>query len=138
MNHEGTKPRRKGLLDEMRERTIQEVVDAAFTVHRELGPGLLESIYEACLCEELSQRAIRFQRQLHLPILYKEQKLDTGFRIDFFVEGFLGLELKAVDQISDLHKAQVLTYLKLSKQRVGLLINFNVSLFKEGIRRLVL
>jgi GxxExxY protein len=138
MNHEGTKPRRKDLLDEMRERTIQEVVDAAFTVHRELGPGLLESIYEACLCEELSQRAIRFQRQLHLPILYKEQKLDTGFRIDLFVEGFLVLELKAVDQISDLHKAQVLTYLKLSKQRVGLLINFNVSLFKEGIRRLVL
>ena len=115
----------------------QQILAAAIEVHKELGPGLLESAYEECLCYELSQRGLTFQRQLSLPVTYKGVKLDCGYRLDIVVAEEIVLELKSVEEISDLHKAQLLTYLRLSKKKVGLLINFNVPLMKQGIVRLV-
>jgi len=112
------------------------VVDSALVVHRELGPGLLESVYEACLCEELRSRNLRVDRQAKLAIHYRGKELDADFRLDLLVEGQLILELKAVDTILPIHKAQLLTYLKLTQCRLGLLINFNVPLIKDGIHRL--
>jgi GxxExxY protein len=103
-----------------------------------LGPGLLESAYEECICHELKQRGIRFRRQLDLPVLYKGVKLDCGYRIDILIEDAVVLELKCVEQIERIHEAQLLTYLRLSQKRVGLLINFNVPVLTDGIRRRVL
>jgi GxxExxY protein len=114
------------------------VVDAALRVHRALGPGLLESAYEVCLCHELARRGIPFERQKPWPIVYEGIRLDAGFRLDLFVADQVIVELKAVDQMCPLFEAQVLTYLKLTGRRVGLLINFNVPLLKDGIKRLVL
>ena len=114
------------------------MVDAGFKVHRTLGPGLLESVYEACLGRELELRGIPFERQRPIPVHYEGLDLDQGFRIDLFVASSIVVELKAVDKIQPIHEAQILTYLKLSKVRLGLLINFNVRLFKEGVRRFVL
>ena len=114
------------------------IIGAAIEVHRVLGPGLLESVYEECLCYELSLRGLRFQRQVPLPVVYKQIKLDCGFRMDLVVEDAVILEIKSVDAIHPVHEAQLLTYLKLSGKRVGLMINFNVPVLKDGITRRVL
>ncbi len=114
------------------------VVNAAFRVHRNLGPGLLESVYERCLCYELQQANIRYERQLSLPIVYGELRIEGGLVIDLLVAGELIVELKAVEKILEVHKAQLLTYLKLNRSRLGLLINFNVPLIKDGIKRIAL
>jgi len=115
-----------------------KVLRAAIDVHRELGPGLLESTYEACLCHELTVSGIAFQRQLELPVLYKGIALSCGYRIDMLVEDKILLEIKSVDRLLPIHEAQLLTYLKLSRTPLGLLLNFNVPLLKDGIKRLVL
>jgi GxxExxY protein len=114
-----------------------QVVDAAFCVHRELGPGLLESAYEMALCREFSLRGIRFERQKPMPVEYKGSLLDCGYRIDALVEDSIILELKAVDEITATHKAQLFTYLKLTHCHIGFLINFNTRLLREGISRVV-
>ena len=116
----------------------KEIIGAAIEVHRYLGPGLLESAYEECLCRELAIRAITFERQKPLAVSYKGVKLDCGYRLDVVVGGGLViLELKAVDQVELIHEAQLLTYLKLSDLKLGILINFNVPLLKDGIKRIV-
>jgi GxxExxY protein len=120
------------------ERGATQVMDAAFKVHRALGPGLLESVYEICLCHELSKQDIPFARQLSLPVVYDSIRLDAGLRLDLLVADVVIVELKAVETISPLYEAQLLTYLKLSGKRLGLLINFNAPMLKDGFRRLVL
>ena len=116
-----------------------QVIGAAIEVHKALGPGLLESAYEECLCRELELelRGVPFERQKELPIEYKGAKLDCGYRLDIVVAGRLILELKACENLQPIHEAQLLTYLKLTGIKVGLLINFNVPVLKEGIKRLV-
>jgi GxxExxY protein len=113
----------------------QHIIGAAIEVHKQLGPGLLESAYEECLCHELAIRKINFGRQKPIPLVYKETKLDCGYRLDLLVEGRVVVELKAVDGLGPIHDAIVLTYLKLSGHKIGLLINFNVALLKDGIKR---
>jgi GxxExxY protein len=120
------------------EELTREIIGAAIEVHRVLGPGLLESAYESCLCHELRQQNIPFVRELSLPITYKGMVLDCGYRIDICVDDRVVLELKAVDEICNLHRAQLLTYLRLSNKKVGLLLNFNVPVLKDGIVRMVL
>lgn len=115
----------------------ERIIGACIEIHRRLGPGLLESAYEECLCYELSLAGINFERQKPLPVSYKDVKLDCGYRMDIVVAGQVIVELKTVDEISPLHEAQLLTYLKLSGLNVGLLINFNVPALKQGIKRLV-
>ena len=115
-----------------------QVIGAAIEVHRELGPGLLESAYEECLAHELSLRGIPFVRQLDVPLDYKGVRLDVGYRIDLLVNDVIVIELKTVQKILPIHEAQLLTYLKLSKMKVGLLMNFNVPIMKDGILRRVL
>lgn len=114
-----------------------EIIGAAMEVHKELGPGLLESTYERCLVYELTLRGIKAERQKAQPIYYKGLELDEGYRIDILVNGTIILELKAVDAINDIHRAQILTYLKLSNCTLGYLINFNVLLLKDGLHRIV-
>ena len=114
-----------------------EIIGAALEVHRQLGPGLLESIYEDCLAFELNNRNIEFQRQLELPVIYKGNKLQTGFRIDLLVKQQVVIELKAVSHLEKVHEAQLMTYLKLAKKRFGLLINFNVPILTKGIKRIL-
>ena len=114
------------------------IIEAAIETHKELGPGLLEGVYEECLCRELADRDLPFERQKELPILYKGSELDAGFRLDIIVQGEVILELKAVETLTRLHEAQLLTYMRLSGISIGLLINFNVELLKNGIRRFVL
>ena len=116
----------------------QAVIGAAIEVHRVLGPGLLESAYEESLCYELGMRQIPFKRQIPMPVRYKEIQLDCGYRIDLLVADTVVVELKAVDQILPIHEAQLLTYLKLGGWPIGLLINFNETLLKHGIRRRVI
>jgi GxxExxY protein len=111
---------------------------AAIEVHRHLGPGLLESAYEECLCHELALRGVRFERQVALPVEYKGVKLDCGYRMDLLVGNRVVVEIKSVDEVAPVHEAQLLTYLRLAKCRVGLLMNFNVSLMTDGITRRVL
>ncbi|MBK6883622.1 MAG: GxxExxY protein [Flavobacteriales bacterium] len=113
------------------------IVNAAFVVHKELGPGLLENIYEHCLAAELRSVGIEFEQQRALPVVYKGQRLDLGYRLDLLVEKKVVVEVKATDGLNDIHMAQVLTYLKLSGTKLGLLINFNEALIKRGIRRVV-
>jgi GxxExxY protein len=120
------------------EKLTEPVVQAAIEVHRNLGPGLLESTYEQCLAYELKQKGIDIKSQHGLPVRYKDIKLDCGYRIDVFVEDNLIVELKSVDRILPIHEAQILTYMKLAKVKVGLLINFNVLRVKDGIKRFVL
>ena len=115
-----------------------KVLGCAIEVHRELGPGLLESTYEQCLAYELNRVKIPFQLQVALPVDYKQIRLDCGYRIDLFVDNSLIVEVKSIDQLLKIHEAQILTYMKLTKVRVGLLINFNVELLKKGVRRFVL
>ena len=112
--------------------------NSALQVHRALGPGLLESAYEHCLAHELSRRGVKVQRQLGLPVVYEGERLDAGYRLDLVVDGSVIVEVKSLDGLAPIHDAQVLTYLKLSGLRIGLLINFNVALLKQGIKRLVL
>ena len=114
-----------------------KIIGAAMEVHRTLGPGLLESTYEACLCREFQLQGIPFEHQVTLPVEYKELKLDCGYRIDLLVDRLIIVEIKAVEGLDPIHEAQLLTYLRLKKLWLGLLINFNVPVLKEGIRRLV-
>lgn len=120
------------------ERTATQIVDAAFAVHNTLGPGLLENVYEACLVHELRKRKLSVEQQVVLPVFYDDQRLDAGMRLDLMVGDTVVVELKAVERLLPVHKAQVLTYLKLTRCRIGLLINFNVPLIKRGINRIVL
>ncbi|MGQ0534293.1 MAG: GxxExxY protein [Caulobacteraceae bacterium] len=123
-------------------RQTQEIgtslLDAAFAVHRTLGLGLLESTYEVCLEHELRQRGHEVQRQVALPVVYDTIKLDAGYRIDLIVDRVVIVEVKSVEALAPVHEAQVLTYLKLSSRRLGYLINFNVALLKQGIKRMIL
>ena len=116
----------------------EKVIGLAIAVHRELGPGLLESAYEECLCYELKDRGIAFTRQVPLAVNYKGVRLDCGYRIDLIVDRTLLLEIKAVEKLLPIHDAQILTYLRLSRIRVGLLMNFNTVVLRDGIRRIVL
>ncbi|MHB8501705.1 MAG: GxxExxY protein [Candidatus Acidiferrales bacterium] len=114
------------------------IIGAAIEVHRLLGPGLLESAYEDCLCHELALRRIRFEKQKPIPLVYKGTKLECGFRLDLLIEGRVVVELKSVDGLGPIHEAIVLTYLRLSGHELGLLINFNVPVLKDGIRRFIM
>lgn len=113
------------------------IIGAAIEVHRHLGPGLLESAYESCLAFEFQEQGLSYQRQLALPINYKGQPLDLDYRIDFMVNDQVIIELKSVKHIEPIHEAQLLTYLKLAKKRYGLLLNFNVPIMKQGIKRML-
>jgi GxxExxY protein len=114
------------------------IIGAAIEVHKALGPGLLESAYEECLCHEFDLRQIHYKKQQALPVEYKGVKLDCGYRIDLLVKDLVILELKCVESLEPIHEAQLLTYLKLTGLRVGLLINFNVPVLKRGIRRFMM
>ena len=114
-----------------------QIIGAAIEVHKSLGPGLLESAYEECLCHELQICGLGFERQKPLPIVYKNVRLDCGYRLDVLVEDRIILELKSCEQIDPIHKAQILTYLKLSDLKLGLILNFNVPVMKDGIVRIV-
>jgi len=119
-------------------RITEQIIGAAIEVHRALGPGLLESAYEECLCRELSLREIPFERQRPLPVEYKGTTLDCGYRLDLLVMGTVVVEIKAAECIEPIHEAQLLTYMKLGGWKLGLLINFNVPVLKDGIRRRIL
>jgi GxxExxY protein len=121
-----------------REEIFKKVLDAAFHVHTELGPGLLESTYEECLYYELRLMGLHVEKQKALPVVYKEVKLEAGYRIDLLVENCVVVELKSVESLTDVHFAQILTYLKLSGCKLGLLVNFNVRHLKDGIKRIIL
>lgn len=131
--HEGNEP-----VADAVERVGREVVDAALTVHRALGPGLLESVYETCLFEELKRRGLAIERQVSVPVVYGDIRMEAGFRLDLLVEGSVVVEIKSIDALASIHTAQVLTYLRFSGLRLGYLINFNTALLKNGLRRLVL
>ena len=131
MNDSDTEAQRKRLNE-----LSGKVIGACIEIHRELGPGLLESAYEECLAYELSKAGLSFERQRPLPVRYKEVQLDCGYKLDFVVEGLLILELKAVTDLHPIHEAQVLTYLKLDRKSLGLLINFNVPVLKSGVKRI--
>jgi GxxExxY protein len=137
MSQHGSRAPRKPVPIET-DAVASKVVDSAFRVHSALGPGLLESVYEACLCLEMERRGLRFRRQVSLPVVYDGLTLDAAFRVDILVEDCLILELKAVEEILPVHLAQVLTYLKLAGIRLGLLINFCSPTLKSGIKRIVL
>lgn len=132
--HEGHEGKIRVKFDEL----SNKVLGCAIEVHRELGPGLLETTYEQCLAYELSRLEIPFKLQVELPVEYKRIRLDCGYRIDLLVDERLIVELKSVDQLQKIHEAQVLTYMKLSRVSVGLLINFNVDVLRKGVRRFVL
>lgn len=124
---------------ELREADLtDQIFGAAIAVHRELGPGLLESAYEACLCHELVRRHIRFERQVPLPVKYRDELVECGYRLDLLVGDAVVVEIKAVEKLTPVHEAQLLTYLRLSGKRVGLLINFNVKMLKDGVVRRVI
>ncbi len=119
-------------------KVTEQLIGAAIEVHKTLGPGLLESAYEECLCRELTLREISFARQRPLPVEYKGVKLDCGYRLDLLVAEAVVVEIKAVETIEPIHEAQLLTYLRLGGWKLGLLINFNVPVLKDGIRRRIL
>ena len=116
----------------------ERLIGLAIEVHRQLGPGLLESAYEECLCFELKQNGIAYIRQASLPVVYKDIRLECGYRIDILVESEVVVEIKSVERLMPIHEAQVLTYLRLSGHKIGLLMNFNSVVLKDGLRRLVL
>lgn len=120
------------------EELYKKILDCAFKVHTALGPGLLENAYEECLFYELVQIGFKVEKQKALPLIYKEVKLDAGYRIDLMVENSIIIEIKAVESLTDVHLAQILTYLKLSNCKLGLLVNFNVRHLKKGIKRVIL
>jgi GxxExxY protein len=114
----------------------EKIIGCAITVHRALGPGLIESAYEVCLAHEMNKQGLKVQKQVALPVVYDSVRLDAGYRLDLLVEQRIIIELKAVERLIPIHEAQLLSYLKLSKLPLGLLINFNVKLLRDGIRRL--
>jgi len=120
------------------ETIAEKIVDAAYTVHKILGPGLLEKVYEVCFCHELSKRELKYKRQVDIPIVYDGMSFDEGLRLDVLVEELIICELKAVDQMNSVWEAQIISYLKLTGKRLGFLINFNVLLIKNGIKRIIL
>lgn len=130
--HEGIEP-----IPESVEQIGREIVGAALAVHRPLGPGLLESVYETCLAEELKRRGLASERQVSVPVVYGDVRMETGFRLDLLVEGSVVVEIKSIDALASIHRAQVLTYLRFSGRRLGYLINFNTTLLKNGLQRLV-
>jgi len=113
----------------------KEIVDAAFKIHNKLGPGFLESAYEACMAHELTRRGFTVERQKPQPVHYEGIEIEVGYRLDILVNGSVIIELKAVEQLTPIHQAQIMTYLKLSDKTLGFLINFNVPMIKQGIRR---
>jgi GxxExxY protein len=131
--HEGYEPLPRSIED-----AAKDVVDAAIAVHGTLGPGLLESAYEICLAHELEKRGRSVLRQVALPLVYDTIKLEAGYRIDLIVDNGVIVEVKSVEVIAPVHEAQLLTYLRLSQRRLGFLINFNVALLKQGIKRMIL
>jgi GxxExxY protein len=133
LNHKGTKDTKVSA-----DRLSYNIVGAAIEVHKHLGPGLLESAYEACLCRELTRRGIAYGQQVPLPLEYDGMSVDCGYRLDLIVEGLVVVEVKSVPKIRSIHRAQVLTYLKLLGMNLGLLINFNVEVLRLGIYRIVL
>ncbi len=142
IRHEDTKAQRMNkkfkLLSKREESIGEKIVGAAFTVHKVLGPGLLEKVYEVCFCHELSKRDLKYQRQVDLPIKYDGMTFDEGLCLDVLVEELIICELKAVDKMNPVWKAQILSHLRLTGKRLGFLINFNVPLIKNGIKRIIL
>ena len=136
MNRQDAKTPREESGEEL-DALAKAVVDAAFKVHTELGPGLLEGVYEVCLAHELRKRGLRVERQVALPVVYDGVKIEAGLRLDLLEEDDLIVELKAVENLLPVHKAHVITYLRLSNRRLGLLINFNVPLIQDGIKRVI-
>ncbi|KPV53381.1 GxxExxY protein [Kouleothrix aurantiaca] len=116
----------------------QQIIGAAIEVHKAIGPGLLESAYQACLAQELRLRNVAFETEKPLPIMYKGAKLDCGYRLDFLIEGRVVVEIKSIETLLPIHEAQILTYLRLTQCKIGLLINFNVPVLKNGIKRIIL
>ena len=137
MNHQDTETPREPIPKET-DKVASKIVDAAFAVHSTLGPGLLESVYEVCLLRELQKRGLKAERQVSLPVVYDGLRLDSGLRLDLVVDNLVVVELKAVDMLLPVHKAQMLTYLKLSGHRLGLLVDFNSVVIKDGIHRIAL
>ena len=125
-------------IDPETDKIAASIVDAAYQVHINIGPGLLESSYEACLIQELQERGLKVSQQVAIPLVYKGVRLNVGFRLDLLVEDKIIVELKAVELLTDLHRAQVITYLKLTGKKLGFLINFNTPIFKKGIDRIAL
>ena len=134
VHHGVAETRRKLILEDLTE----EIIGAAIEVHKELGPGLMESAYEECFCHELHLKHLKFQRQVPLPVQYKDIRLDCGYRLDVVVEDAVIIEIKCVEKVIPVHEAQLLTYLKMTQRRVGLIINFNVPRLVTGIVRKVL
>ncbi|HSU28977.1 MAG TPA: GxxExxY protein [Chitinophagaceae bacterium] len=126
------------ILTKQEEWLCKEIVDCAFKVHKALGPGLLEKVYEVCFCHELAKKLIKFNRQLYLPVIYDGISFDEGLRLDVMVEDLIICELKALDLVNPLWEAQILSHLKLTGKHVGFIINFNVIKIKDGIRRICL
>lgn len=122
---------------EREEVVATKIVDVAYKVHKALGPGLLEKVYEVCFCHELRKRELSYQRQVDIPIEYDGLKFDEGLRLDVMVEGLIICEIKAVDKMNPVWEAQLLSYLKLTGKRIGFLINFNVPIVKNGIKRII-
>jgi GxxExxY protein len=133
-----TEAQRHREIEDSKDPRTSPIIGAAIEVHRHLGPGLLESAYEECLCHELHLRGLGFKRQIEIPVLYKGLKLDCGYKLDLIIQDEIILELKSVEKLLPVHEAQLLTYLKLTGKKVGLLINFNVPLLTQGIIRRVL
>ncbi len=131
--HDGTEP----VSPEVNQ-TGRAVMDAAFAVHRELGPGLLESVYEHCLAQDLVRAGLHVDRQVAVPVTYRGERIDAGFRLDLLVERQVVVEIKSIDALASIHTAQLLTYLRFSQLRLGYLINFNTARLRDGFRRLVL
>ena len=131
--HDGTEP----VSPEVNQ-TGRAVMDAAFAVHRELGPGLLESVYEHCLAQDLVRAGLHVDRQVAVPVTYRGERIDAGFRLDLLVERQVVVEIKSIDALGPIHTAQLLTYLRFSQLRLGYLINFNTARLRDGFRRLVL
>ena len=125
-------------LPKREELIAKKIVDSAYAIHKILGPGLLERVYEVCFCHELSKRGLKYRRQVDIPIVYDGITFDEGLRLDVFVEELVICELKAVDQMNPVWEAQILSHLKLTDKRLGFLINFNVPIIKEGIKRIIL
>jgi GxxExxY protein len=126
------------LIDTRFNHVTHRVIEGAIAVHRTLGPGLLESSYKTCLCYELAERKVRFAAERTIPVTYKDVRLEGGYRVDLIVEDAVVVELKSLDQIAPIHKAQALTYMKLADCPVGLIINFNVTKLTDGVTRLIL
>lgn len=133
--HEGSEGN-EGVSDEL-EKLARIIVDAGLKVHRTLGPGLLESVYERCVAHELERRGVAVRRQVGLPVVYEGMTLEAGYRLDLLIEDAVIVEVKAVETLTRLHEAQVLTYMRLSSKRMAFLMNFNVALFKQGLKRFV-